>query len=962
MDLYERFFEPPAEFRQAPFWFWNHDLDVETLGWQIEQMHEKGLGGFVMHARHGLITPYLSDAWFECVRFCCKKARDLGLIAWAYDERDWPSGPAGGQVIAERANRLSYLRLHEEKIEGPAEITLSDDVIAAYCSADDGPLERIQTPALALGEGSHRLLRAVRFECPPILWFESYLDTLDPQACQAFLRSTYDLHEAKLGNLRELGLAGFFTDEPALSTYPDDLRRIPWTPMLPDAFRQLKGYDLLERLPDLFAPGDAGAQVRYDYWAVATTLFERSYFETIESWCDKRGLELIGHPLGEEPLFFQFRCIGDIFRLLKHMHRPGMDHISGNIGADSPLAIVPKLVASAALLAGRERVGTETFGESGWGLSLRQMKWVADWQMVQGVNYIIPHAFYYSIAERRKKDSPPSEFYQAPFWPHYRLFADYTARVTAAMTGGEHVAKIAVLYPMASVWADFVPGDEVGDEVMGVEHGFTPVCRALLEIHRDYVIVDDQSFSGATTDDNSFAVNGLYFEALVLPPMTTVRAETLAALKTVAQAVPVIAVGNTKLRVLDADPHTAPNLVDLVDELPGLRALAAPSHENLEEALSSIPPDVRIDEAPQVYCLHRRKDGLDLFFFANTSTDAVATTASLDVTGAAQIWDPMTGDATPAPGQHMADGRIELPLCLAPMGSHLVAVDPSRHMPVAPDIEFTPETRLKICEVWEFTPENGNFLPLRCWDMTTRTRHKATELRYATSFVAIEPIANLRAILDGIPAHPVNVPEAVRPMMASETQAIVLLDGKPLCEELPWEIDAKFRVLGLGGRCEAGTHRIEVVVKNHGWFPQPGLQEYAWLAGDFQIDSEGEAPCLTPVRGLRSGPWERQGFPYFSGTGTYCVQFNAPDEIFDRALIRLDMGRVGDLVHVEVNGQDLGVRPWPPYCVHIGDVLRPGENTLALSVTNTNRNLIEGPDVNTCSGLLDDVCIEIGSA
>jgi hypothetical protein len=68
MGLLESFSNPSNEFRQAPFWFWNHRLDKATLEWQIGQMHEKGLGGYVMHARHGLMTPYLSDEWFACIR------------------------------------------------------------------------------------------------------------------------------------------------------------------------------------------------------------------------------------------------------------------------------------------------------------------------------------------------------------------------------------------------------------------------------------------------------------------------------------------------------------------------------------------------------------------------------------------------------------------------------------------------------------------------------------------------------------------------------------------------------------------------------------------------------------------------------------------------------------------------------------------------------------------------------
>ena len=232
------------------------------------------------------------------------------------------------------------------------------------------------------------------------------------------------------------------------------------------------------------------------------------------------------------------------------------------------------------------------------------------------------------------------------------------------------------------------------------------------------------------------------------------------------------------------------------------------------------------------------------------------------------------------------------------------------------------------------------------------------ELRYATQFVATEHIANMRLILDGVPAQAYNLPEAARPILAHETDAVVLFDGQPLTEELPWEIDPQYRVHGLAGRCEAGAHTIEIAIKNNGWFPQPGLEEYAWLAGDFHVDSEAGVPCLVPVRGINCGPWEEQGYPDFSGTGAYYTELDLAEEIVGKRVF-LDAGRVGDLLEVEVNGIPAGVRPWPPYRVEITHCLHAGPNLFVLKVTNSARNFFEGPGKNTPSGLLEDVWLEV---
>jgi len=959
MTLYEQFKEPSARFRQAPFWFWNHALDKETLDWQIDQMHEKGLGGFVMHARHGLITPYMGDDWFDAIRFCCEKAKETGMMPWAYDERDWPSGPAGGAVIADPRNRLKFLKLEVETLNGPSQLVVPDDAPAVYGCGADGQWRRLGPGEATVPEGPYKLGRAVVFDSPAILWYDSYLNTLDKRACSAFLVSTYDLHEEELGDLKQLGLEGFFTDEPAFNIYPDDFGRIPWSADLPGVFQEQKGYDLLECLPALFSPGEANRQVRYDYWDVATGLFESSFFETIEAWCEKRGLQLIGHALGEEPLFYQFRCVGNLFRHLRHFHMPGLDHLTIHIGENEPGGLAPKLVASAALLAGRNRVLTETFGESGWRLTLRDMKWMADWQIANGVNYIVPHAFYYSVAERRKKDSPPSEFVQNPFWPYYRLFADYTARLTAMLTpdSADEVTppRVAVLYPMASVWADFVPAEDAGEPA--VQAPFLRLCFGLQKVHRDFILIDEKTLAGAEVDEGGFRVNGLRFEVLVVPRLSAVPADTLAAVEKIAAAAVVVSAPNGKVAALNDGGNEEPREVDF-NGLKGVRFIKEETPDELVAALAGVTPEVVLENAPGVLYLHRRKAGKEIYFFANTTAKPVSASASLETAGLAEIWDPEDGSAQVAPGQRVEDGRLAVPVRLAPYGSLVVVVDPEKQAEAPPLIEPAPAERVPVCsELWHFSPENGNFLALKEWTFSLQNKQHVSQLRYKTEFMTPELLANMRLILDGVPGRARGVPENARPIMKDETDAVVYLDGEPMLKELPWDIDPNFRVLDLRG-CGTGAHQLEVAIKNNGWFPQPPLGEYAWLAGDFTIDMSMNMPCLMPVRGIKTGPWEKQGFPWFSGTGAYYADVQLPDVPKGKRVI-LNAGRVGDILDVEINGRHAGIRPWPPYRLDVTRFLCKGLNLFVLKVTNSAQNFFEGPEKNTQSGLLDEVWLEI---
>ena len=82
------------------------------------------------------------------------------------------------------------------------------------------------------------------------------------------------------------------------------------------------------------------------------------------------------------------------------------------------------------------------------------------------------------------------------------------------------------------------------------------------------------------------------------------------------------------------------------------------------------------------------------------------------------------------------------------------------------------------------------------------------------------------------------------------------------------------------------------------------------------------------------------GVKYFSGTATYTKTVSAPREWFRAGTgLFLDLGRVGDLAEVAVNGRRLPLLWKAPWRVDVTGALQPGTNTLEIKVTNqwTNR-------------------------
>jgi hypothetical protein len=86
-----------------------------------------------------------------------------------------------------------------------------------------------------------------------------------------------------------------------------------------------------------------------------------------------------------------------------------------------------------------------------------------------------------------------------------------------------------------------------------------------------------------------------------------------------------------------------------------------------------------------------------------------------------------------------------------------------------------------------------------------------------------------------------------------------------------------------------------------------------------------------------------QGIKYFSGTGTYSTTINAPASWFQKdAKILLDLGKVGDMAMISVNGTPADTLWVLPYRADITQLIKKGSNKLEIKVTNEWTNRLVG--------------------
>jgi hypothetical protein len=81
---------------------------------------------------------------------------------------------------------------------------------------------------------------------------------------------------------------------------------------------------------------------------------------------------------------------------------------------------------------------------------------------------------------------------------------------------------------------------------------------------------------------------------------------------------------------------------------------------------------------------------------------------------------------------------------------------------------------------------------------------------------------------------------------------------------------------------------------------------------------------------------------YFSGTTTYKQTFTLSKAVAQSHSVRIDLGRIGDVATVTVNGESVGEVWRAPYAIDIGKAVKTGKNTIEIKVANLWVNRLIG--------------------
>jgi len=971
-EQFERIAGKGVDFRGIPLWSWNDKLDPDELARQVHEMARAGLGGHFMHARKGLITEYMGPEWIQCIRAAIAASKAAGIKAWLYDEDGWPSGSAGGVVPALGedyvAKRLRWERIAPMGFK-PHRRTIATFLLTAQAKGPPGVQQVEPANAARKAREGDELLHFF-YEAS-----DSYTDLLNPAAVKAFLRHTYQVYRKAVG--REFGktIPGVFTDEP-------QWRCMPWSTKLPEFFKSLKGHALEPLLPSLALDVGDFRAARYDFWHAATALFVASYTEQIGKWCEGRGLALTGHLMAEDGFRSQIEFVGAAMPHYEHMHIPGIDHLGRGIGRP----LLCKQVSSVAHQFGR-RALSEMFGGAGWNVGFDELRWIAEWQFVLGVDLVCPHLSLTSARGCRKRDYPPSLHYQQPWWHDYRLLNDYFARLTFMLTRGRHVADVLVLHNIESGWVEYDPEDATAVDRRNAE--LTAVAEALLGMHVDFDFADEGILARhARVEKGVLRVRRCAYPVVVIPPSLTLRGSTLDILERFIERGGAVVLAGPAPPLMDGRRSARPA------EVLRRAKRAAPTAKGLKAALASrVPPrvgvlDARRRDVTHVYVQQREVTNHLVTFLVNVSPDkGVKATVRLLGKGRLERWDPETGEAVPLHAR--TRGRfVETDLKFEPRGSHLLVLSRRRRPVKVRSRPPRPFKRIRLNDSWHIERTEPNVLaidtcafrvgddawsgPLHVLEVQEQLRHvggaKPCELKYAfqadfarklpQSFHLVVEAPGLYDIrMNDVPLgneqpeveidigwwrdvsfHRLDVLDHLKPQDRNEIVLRRTVAGEPerrrlmALPETPPEEKNRLR---YGAEIEP-VHLVgEFLAHSRSGFEGPDPRTVRTAGGFVLTDDWHQAT---------TGDLVPQGLPFYTG-GVYLSQTVAVPE----KALRAAKGAVLELetpaavvTKVRVNGRLAAARGWPPYACEVGPFLAPGRNDITIELTGSCRNLF-GP-------------------
>ncbi len=690
---------PPEARRLTGPLFWLHgDETPEQLERELENVRDGGNGVFTAEPRPH--QDWLGEGWYRDLDVCLQFARKNDLSMVIYDDWWWPSQMMGGRVPPQYGSKR--LAAAAVTVEGPKayrEAGFGESNLVAVVAGRQVEGDAVDGSSLvdltsAVKDG------ALAWEVPAGQWKlmtftwrfngtrggqQKYIsvDGASPECVEWFIKTVYQPHYDRFKADFGKTIVGYFYDEPETQgDWGSDVPKLAAERKL-DLAKLLVGYKFK-------LAGDEQTAAFQTYLNVFAEAWGRTMYGGMANWCKAHKVYSMGHFMEHGNCFFSREMSGgNVMQLLKYSDMGGIDLVCKQLyPGQRPMGSyqMPKIASSISHTYNKtdDVAFCEIFGGYDQVLTYPQMKWLADWHQVRGVNYLIPHSF--NPRAPYDHDYPPyfNNGGFEPRWPLYRVWADYTSRLSLLLTGGRHVCPVAFLHVGQSIHS----GKAVRPEELT-----STLQDALYDC--DWLNVDAFE-NDATLSGKEIRLHKEAYQILIVPPVEVISYTALAKAKAFFDKGGVV-VGYGFLPTKSATlGKTSADVAALCESLWGAQPVAGcgvcrtsrrggrayflpekPSVAEVTEALAQdagVPPSLQVvkgDTGNWLHVLHRVKAGRDLFLVCNQNHTGAARAFTFRITadGEPECWEAMRNEVTSVPFRRLSAKQVEVDLTLEPSES-----------------------------------------------------------------------------------------------------------------------------------------------------------------------------------------------------------------------------------------------------------------------------------------------------
>ena len=979
----ELFKNPTCEYRGTPFWAWNSELKLDELERQIDIFKKMGLGGFHMHVRTGMSTPYLTEEFMDLVKGCVKKAKKEEMLAWLYDEDRWPSGAAGGIVTKDEKYRARCLLFTPNpcSLDDIGEADVIDacaeggrngrgHLISCYdvCLDSNGYLasyKRIGENEEAKGTKWYAYLKIHASSC----WYngQSYVNTLDKKSIERFVEVTHEKYKEAVGDEFDETVPAIFTDEPQFtrkkvmgnSTDLDDII-MPWTDSLPDSYKAQYGEDILASLPELFweLPDKQISSTRYHYHDHICELFTQAFADTCGDWCKKNNIALTGHMMEEPTLHSQCAALGEAMRSYRGFGIPGIDMLCARFEFTTA-----KQAQSAVHQFGREGMLSELYGVTGWDYDFRGYKLHGDWQACLGVTVRVPHLSWVAMGGEAKRDYPASIHYQSPWYGEFSYLEDHFARVNTAMTRGKPVVRVGVIHPIESFWLHWGPNDKTQLERSYMNEKFENLTSWLLKGSIDFNFISESLLPSLCEKGSApLKVGCMEYDAIVVPDCESLRATTVERLEAFLNA-------GGKLIFMGSAPTVSDGVFsDIGKKLYEKAKVISYDRAELLNALES-ERSVTIRNADGslsdgfIYQLRQDTDCKWLFISRceEPYNKCIIREHHLRITIKGeympQVYDTISGEIYDIPCEYINGNTVVaktlydydsllLKFCEGRKAEKTAEAEkalPSEVVSLPDYVPFTlSERNVLLLDTAEFSLDGGEF---RAEEEILRLDNICREaVGYSErGGHVIQPWC----LDEEIPSHKITLRFRINSdidysgaeLAAEDMETLsIRFNGKEVSNKVTgWYTDKDIKTAALP-EIRKGENILEIDVP----FGTRTNTEWCYILGNFGVEVNGRNKKLIALpEKLAFGSILNQGLPFYGGNITYHLEAESNGALQIEAT-----NYKGTLISVAVDGAEKGKIVYPPY-VLLADGLKPGSHKIDITLFGNRYNAF-GP-VHLCN-------------